>query len=68
MLQVDMASDALQKCVQAMAFDFPTLHDAKFNISDPVKFTHSCFWQTKECGSILRDESSVYFNVTAKHL
>ena len=41
-----MASDALQKCVQDMAFDFPTLHDAKFNISDPVKFTHSCFWQT----------------------
>ena len=22
----------------------------------------------KECGSILRDESSVYFNVTAKHV
>ena len=41
-----MESDALQKCVQDMAFDFPTLHDAKFNISDPVKFTHSCFWQT----------------------
>ena len=24
--------------------------------------------RVKECGSILRDESSVYFNVTAKHL
>ena len=31
-----MESGALQKCEQDMSFDFPTLHDSKFNTSDPV--------------------------------